>query len=271
MSSQHDEVSAPQDATAALGQATSAQPAGLAGPGQPAGLAPPGPSAGLAAPARPAGDAGVAKVPWKATNDDKTVFRRGGPLALWWIWLAFAVYNFIDVAILDHSYFSFELTAGLLTVTALMYACALRPRVVADSDGIYVYNPFRDHMVRWGAVKGVYLGDSLELSCARRQSDKDKTLYCWALYSGRRSRLKRGTRRSQARMSWRVPARASAEVQELLKQDPVQVMAAELGRRSTEARGLGAPDAILESRWAWRPLAYLLIPAAALLAFVLAR
>lgn len=262
MSSQHDEVSAPQDATAALGQATSAQRAGFAAPGQPA---------GLAARGQPAGDENGGKVPWKATDDDKAVFRRGGPVALWWIWAAFAVYNFIDVAVLDHSYFSLELTAGLLTVTAVMYACALRPRVVADSEAIYVYNPFRDHVVRWGAVNGVYLGDSLELSCARQQSSKDKTLYCWALYSGRRSRLKRGTRRNQARVSWRVPARASEEVKELLKQDPVQLMAAELGRRSAEARRRGAPDAILESRWAWRPLAYLLIPAVALLALLLAR
>ncbi len=261
MSSQHDEVSAPQDAPAAPGQATSAQPAGRDVPAQPA---------SSYAPPQPVGDGTGGKGPWKVTDDDKTVFRRSGPLALWWIWTAFAIYNFIDVVLLDHDYFSFELTAGLLAVTAAMYACALRPRVVADSEAVYVYNPFRDHMARWGAVNGVYLGDSLELSCAR-QLGKDKTLYCWALYSGRRSRLRHGTRRNQARMSWRVPARASAEVKELLKQDPVQLMAVELGRRSTEARRRGAPEAILESRWAWRPLAYLLIPAAALLALLLAR
>jgi hypothetical protein len=53
--------------------------------------------------------------------------------------------------------------------------------------------------------------------------------------------------------------------------DAGQLMAAELGRRSTKAHQDGAAAATLESRWAWTPIAFICVPAAALLALLLAR
>jgi Bacterial PH domain len=208
-------------------------------------------------------------LPWRAAADGKAVFRRGGPLALWWLWVAFAVFNFADVAVRDHDYFSYELTAGLLVVTAVAYACALRPRVVADDEAIRVYNPYRDHLVRWGALNGVFLGESVELACARPNPKKDKTIYCWALYSGRRSRRRGQLRaeRREARVTWRT----AAEIGQQKQPDAVNLMAAELGRRSADARQRAVPPATIDSRWAWLPVAYLLVPAALLLGLVLAR
>jgi len=207
--------------------------------------------------------------PWKTADDGRTVFRRVTPLVLWWIWVAFALFNLIQVIIPDHDYFSLDLAAGLLALTGVAYATALRPRLIADDDGILVLNPVRDHLIRWGAVNGVFLGDSVELTCARAAPLKDKTVYCWALYSGRRSRQKQqqlGVR------SWsRHAGRASAEANELASQDASQLMAAELGRRSTRAREAGAPAAALSSRWAWLPVSCVLVPAVALLVLVLAR
>ena len=203
----------------------------------------------------------AASLPWRARADGKAVLRRGGPLALWWLWVAFAAFNFADVAVRDHDYFSYELTAGLLAVTAVAYACTLRPRVVADNEAIHVYNPYRDHLVRWGALNGVFLGDSVELTCARPSPKKDKTIYCWALYSGRRSRRRGQLRaeRREARVTWRT----AAEISEHKQPDAVNLMAAELGRRSAAAKQRGVPLATIESRWAWLPVAYLLVPAAA--------
>ncbi|MBO0830778.1 MAG: PH domain-containing protein, partial [Actinobacteria bacterium] len=172
--------------------------------------------------------------------------------------------------------FSVELTVGLLAVTAVVYATTLRSRVIADDDGVCVYNPFRDHRIGWGGVNAVYLGDSVELSCARTAPAAEKTIYCWALYSGRRSRM-RSQLRAQRGRNWAfgsgfgVPSRAPAEAQALASQDPVQLMAAEMGRRSTDARKRGAPAAVLESRWAWLPLVYVAVPTAALLGLVLAK
>jgi hypothetical protein len=266
MSSQPDEALAGEPAPAPVSQPEAAsptrRPVPAVSPTEPAFAAP-----AVSQVRRPAG--AVGPLPWKVTAEGKTVFRRGAPLLLWWLWVAFAVFNLLDVAIPDHDYFSVELAAGLLAVTAVVYACALRPRVVADDDAIYVYNPYRDHTVRWGAVNGVFLGDSVEVTCARPSPKQAATVYCWALYSGRRSR-RRGELRAERREA-RFTGRTAAETGELRQPDATILIAGELGRRSTAAKQRGVPPATLESRWAWLPVAYLAGPAIALIALVLAR
>lgn len=249
-----------------------------AGPDVPVPLAMPEP-AGPVRPrqdqAAPAGQASgwrpSLQPPWKSAADGRTVFRRGTPFVVWWIWVIITAYAIVQVLVADHDYFSLELTAGLLAVTGLVYACALRPRVSADDGGIHVCNPYRDHRIGWGGLNAVYLGDSVELSCARSAQKKDKTIYCWALYSSRSGRVRSQLRTERHAKMSRVTRRAPTAAEQLARQDAVQLMAAELGRRSTDARQRGAPAAVLESAWAWLPLGCLLVPAAALLALVLAR
>ena len=255
-SPQRDEVSA---------QGLDSGPVASTGPAASSGPASASPVAGGAMPDSAIG----ARSLWKTTKDGRAVFRRGTPLVLWWIWIAFVVFNLVQIIVPDHDYFSLEMSAGLLAVTGVAYATALRPRVIASDDGIVVHNPVRDHQVRWGAVSGVYVGDSVELSCLRPAPRKDKTIYCWALYSNRRSRLKQqqlGVR------SWlQVSSRAPAEAKDLASQDSAQLMAAELGRRAVSAREGGVPAAVLESRWVWWPIAAMLVPAAALLGLLVAK
>ncbi|HUB37645.1 MAG TPA: PH domain-containing protein [Streptosporangiaceae bacterium] len=280
MSSQQNEAKAGADQPAVLpGAAGQTSAAGQSSPPTPTmpaagGAGPAGPSfagqvTGLPAPGRVAfgGPLPGTSNPWKETAG-RTVFRRVGPIVLWWIWVAFVLFNLIQIVATEHNYFSVELTAGLLTATGVAYATTLRPRVLATSDGLEVQNPVRDHTIRWGALNGVYLGDAVELSCARPVPRKEKTVYCWALYSGRRGRQKSQQLgvRSWSRMSPRTAPRNEPPVR-----DPAQLMAAELGRRSTQAKEAGAVAATLESRWAWLPIAFICIPAAALLALLLAR
>ncbi len=206
--------------------------------------------------------------PWKEGKDGRTVFRRAAPVVVWWIWVIFALFNLIEVILPDHDYLSIELAVGALAVTGIAYSTALRPRVFAAADGLEVRNPVRDHQIRWGALNGIYLGDAVELSCARTAPRKDKTIYCWALYSGRRNRLKS---QQLGLRSWgRTSGRRDAAIEPAVE-DPAQLMAAELGRRSTEAKAAGAAAATLESRWAWFPIVCSAVPAAALLALLLAR
>jgi hypothetical protein len=227
------------------------------------------PASGLPASGRVASGGPMAgsRDPWKETADGRTVFRRAGPMVLWWIWVAFVLFTLIQVIIPGHDYLSIELAAGLLAVTGIAYATALRPRVLATPDGLEVRNPVRDHHIRWGALNGVYLGDAVELSCARSAPRTDKTIYCWALYSGRRRRLKSEQigMRSWSRMS------KTAAASEPPVHDTAQLIAAELGRRSSKARDAGTAAATLESRWAWLPITFICVPAAALLALLLAR
>ena len=212
----------------------------------------------------------------KPVADDQTVYRLVPPIVIWWAWVVFAVVVAAQALIADHDYVSVELTAGLAVVTGIVYATTLRPRVIADDEGLSVHNPFRDHRIGWGAVNAVYLGDSVELSCARTAPRTDKTVYCWALYSGRRSRLRARLRaeRNQSRGfggGFAASSRAPAEAQELARRDAVQLMASTISSRSADAQQRRAPAAVLESAWAWVPLALVVIPAAVLLALVLAR
>ncbi len=286
MSSQQDEVAAgvSQPATvpeASSPHATAQEPTGRPGTGAfpPPDVAPAMARSAVSGPGRTAGlpDSGRAasgvtpqgsRKPWKEGKDGRTVFRRAAPVVVWWIWVVFALFNLIEVIIPDHDYLSIELAVGALAVTGIAYATALRPRVLAAADGLEVRNPVRDHLIRWGALNGIYLGDAVELSCARTAPRKDKAIYCWALYSGRRNRLKS---QQLGLRSWGRPsARRDAAIEPAVE-DPAQLMAAELGRRSTEAKAAGPAAATLESRWAWFPIVCIAVPAAALLALLLAR
>ncbi len=231
MSSQHDEASA-----RAAGTPTAAGAPAAAGPTEPAfASAVRRTSQRRAASALPVLVAVAAALPLppgcrgRPPRKARRCFAAPAPLILFWLWVAFALFNFFDVAARDHDYFSLELTAGLLAVTAVVYACTLRPRVIADADAIHVYNPYRDHVVPWGAVNGVYLGDSVELSCARPGPKSTRTIYCWALYSGRRSRL-------------RAQLRADAPGGPRHRADPGRDRRSAAGRRGpSDGRGAGPP------------------------------
>lgn len=218
------------------------------------------------------GQAASDKTPWKMAADGRTVFRLVSPIVIWWAWVAFALVALALVAIPGHNYFSAELAAGLAAVTAIVYVTALRPSVSADDAGVYVRNPLRDHRIGWGGLTDVYLGDMVEFSCARPAPRQDRTIYCWALYSSRRARLRARMRTARSPSLVLGYARdPAAGEQQPSRPDTIEVMAAELKRRSEAAREHGAPSAVLASRWAWWPLACLLVPAAVLLALLLSR
>jgi Bacterial PH domain len=213
---------------------------------------------------------------WKRVAGDQAVYRLITPVIFWWGWAVFAVVFAAQSLISDHDYLSVELTAGLAIVTAVVYGTALRPKVIADDDGVSVRNPFRDHRIGWGGLNAVHQGDSVELSCARPAPGEAKTIYCWAVYSGRRSRARAELRADRSRTrglggGYGTSSRAPAEVQARAKQDAVQVVAAEIGRRSEDAQRRGAPAAVLTSTWAWWPLAFVMVPAVVLLGLILAR
>jgi hypothetical protein len=200
------------------------------------------------------------------------------PVVLWWTWVVIAVVSLGDLAVQGHNRGSVEPALVVVVITGLVYSCAFRPRVIADSDGITVQNPLRDYRVPWGAVRGIFLGDSVEFQCARPAPMSDKTIYSWALYGSRRARARagvrtrgwdRGARNPSARnpsARYRPPgyAQMPTEAQAALQQIPAEVMARELGRLHQEPRARGVADGVLSGKWAWPPLAAILIPSAAL-------
>ena len=88
----------------------------------------------------------------------------------WWVWVAFAAANLIDIAVQGRDRLSVTAAAALLLVTAVAYVAALRPRVIADPGGIVVRNPLRDHRLPWPSVQRVDLGTLLRVHCSWQEA-----------------------------------------------------------------------------------------------------
>jgi hypothetical protein len=136
-------------------------------------------------------------------SGDREVLRLAGPVAVWWIWLAFVAANVVDFAAqgLSSARFGAVVSAILLFVTGLAYTLALRPRVIADGAGLTVMNPFRTHHVPWRLIESVDTGDWVRVRYApagapRAEGADDaddaeiRTVHCWALYVSARARRK---------------------------------------------------------------------------------
>jgi hypothetical protein len=204
----------------------------------------------------------------RLASDGTRVYRTTGSLVLWWGWVVLAVLALGDLLIQGRDLLSLRFALGVLTVTGLIFACALWPRVTADDARIIVRNPFRDYDIPWGAIRGIYLGDAVEVQVAKAASKKDQKIYCWALTSSRRARARAELRTQSSRRTprgalsseyGRLPESAKALVQTSV----AELVARELAQLHDERRPPGG-DAVLTARWTWQPLAAVLGPAVAL-------
>jgi hypothetical protein len=259
---------APQPASPA------ASPASTAGPAAPSPAVPQ--PASTAAPAAPnpvapvaAGPAGLV-APQPATSakpqGEVKVFRLPGAVVAWWAWLIFAVACLADVVITGRNHTAAEIAVALVLVTGVLYACALRPRVIADAFGITVMNPLRDHRIPWGSVAAVDLKESVQVHCVKEPGAKrGKVIHSWALYSQRRSRLRNELLgQSDRRRLPRSPFDASdssSEAQKISRQPAAQIMASQLEDLVNDARNRGAAAGPRVVTWAWQPAAAMLLPA----------
>ena len=172
--------------------------------------------------------------------DGRRMYRLVTPQVVWWTWVGLAAFSVGDLIIQGHDFLSAKFALGLLTATGLVFACTLWPRVIADEGGITVQNPLRRFRIPWGAVRGIFLADSVEIQCARGPQKKDKTVYTWALSSARRGRARarlHGWQWEQGRRSrpsgyGQLPDQAK----ELVKTSQSEVMAREMAKLSEEAK-----------------------------------
>jgi hypothetical protein len=140
----------------------------------------------------------------KKDQDGRQVFRSVGAVVVWWVWLLFAVGNLIDLAVQGRDHLSLVAAFILLFATGIVYITALRPRIIADNDGLTISNPVRDHRVGWAAVAGADPTDLLRVRCEWQAGagTARQAIYCWAVHSSRRRQLAAEMRaRRQARGS----------------------------------------------------------------------
>jgi Bacterial PH domain len=228
-----------------------------------------GPQAGQAVVAA-AAEAASPSAPQPATTaaqrSEVKVFRLPGAAVAWWTWVIFAVACLADVAVTGRNHTAAEIASALVLVTGVLYACALRPRVIADSAGITVMNPLRDHRIPWGSVAAVDLKESVQVHCVKEPGAKrGKVIHSWALYSQRRSRLRKellshGDRRRLPRSSFDGNDRGG-EAEKISRQPAAEIMAMQLEEMVKEARNRDAAAGPRVVTWDWRPTAALLLPA----------
>lgn len=233
----------------------------------------------------------------RVTSDGKRIFRMTPPLVIWWLWVGLVVFSAADLLIQGHRLVPLAYLFGGLAVTGLIFACTAWPRVTADEAGIKVLNPFRVFTIPWGAVRGIYLADSVEVQCARRPPKKDKTVHSWALSSPRRARARAQLRAWQWDQGKRNRPAGYSQLpqvaQSLVKMTTAEIMAKELAAMSDEARfksvvedvdiditgtapdadrvpdqadqaGPAGPAEVVSSSWAWPPVLAVLVPAVGL-------
>jgi hypothetical protein len=165
-------------------------------------------------------------------------------------------------------------------VTGVMYGCALRPRVVADDEGITVENPLRDHRVRWGAVTQVDAVSALRVHCAAAPgASRAKILHSWAVQSSPRSARAaqlRASRRAQQRAHLETRQRPAgygrhpAQARQAPRPSRAESIARRLDERARREREAGAAGGEPQTRWAWASIAAMAVPLAALAVVALA-
>ena len=205
---------------------------------------------------------------------DREVFRSTGSLVLWWLWAVFAAVALIDLIVQGDGRSAVIMAVLVVAITALVYGCAFRPRIIADATGIMVENPLRDHRVPWGTVEKVDAVHAVRVHCAPAPgASKGKIINSWAVQSSpRAARAAEYRSRRQARRLGQPPGygRYPAEAQEALRRSLAEATARQLDERASRERAAGAAGGPLEARWAWVPIAVMAVPLLALIVAVLA-
>jgi len=114
-------------------------------------------------------------------------FRSPTAMIIWWVWLLFAAANMVDLAVQGRDHVSLVAASILVLATGVAYVTAQRPRIIADSAGVTVVNPLRDHHIGWAGVTKVDLADLLRVHY--QEQDRDKAIYSWAVHYSRRRKF----------------------------------------------------------------------------------
>jgi len=132
----------------------------------------------------------------KDPDSEREVFRSAGSSVLSWAWFIVAVIVLVDLAVQGRDHAALVTAVLVVAITGVVYACAWRPKIVADSSGIAVINPVRDYQVPWPAVSKVDVVNAVRVHCEPAPgAARGKVIYSWAVQSSPRSTRKAALRR----------------------------------------------------------------------------
>lgn len=209
-------------------------------------------------------------------------FRSPFAVAIWWLWVLFALGNLIDLAVQGRDHGTVVAAFVLLLVTGVVYTAAERPRIVADSSGMTLANPLRDHRVGWAAVAGIDSAELIRVRCNWPLNDGgtgSRAIYSWAVHSSRRkqaaARMRaqrqaaRGTGRGFGVFATPAAARPAPPAPAAADADHVITSLTSLADQAKAA----APDQRAVppvSNWNWLAIAAVAVPALALVIAIFA-
>jgi hypothetical protein len=230
--------------------------------------------------------------------DERQTYRSPFAVLIWWVWALFAIGNLIDLAVQGRDHFSLVAAFILVLVTGVVYAAALRPRIIADDDGLSIVNPLRDHRIGWPAVASVEATDLIRVRCEWPLGGREDTapqggqaeggqtaagvgkrvIYSWAVHSSRRRQFAAQIRAERVRSRPRGTGSGSPFAAPPPRDTPaptfgdVGPVVSALGARAKQAHEVAPSQQARPpvSTWYWPALAAIVIPALALVVAVLA-
>jgi len=135
----------------------------------------------------------------KDPDSEPEVFRSAGSVILSWAWFIVAAIVLVDLTVQGRDRVGLVTAAVVLLITGVVYACAWRPKIVADSGGISLINPVRDYRVPWAAVVKVDVVNAVRVHCTPAPgAARGKVLYSWAVQTTPRSAKRAALRRDAA-------------------------------------------------------------------------
>ena len=206
---------------------------------------------------------------------ERQVYRTTGSLVAWWAWAALAVLLLVVLSVGHHDHAALVTAVVVLAITGIMYACALRPRIVAGPAGVTVVNPLRVHVLPWPAVIRVDVVHNVRVHY--RVPAGEAVVHSWAVQSSGRSRTRSELRARRTARRGTAPepgyARLPEEARAAVAGSAAEFIARQLDERARiqgSPTAPQAPSAGPRVRWTWGPIAAIAVPLLLLLAVTLA-
>jgi hypothetical protein len=217
---------------------------------------------------------GQAEIGKTGDKNKPQVLRSPVAVAVWWLWVLFAIGNLIDLAVQGRDHTSAVAAAILVFVTGVIYVTAQMPRVVAGADDVTIRNPLRDHLIGWGSVTKVDTLDLLRIHCEWETDGqtKTKTFHAWAVQHSRRREASQQARQNRRTRRGLAPSRPDstrsfgfgAPAMPETDRNPLgspQYAVDSLKTCLATAREQGLAAIPPVSSWRWQPIAAIVLPA----------